>query len=103
MRKVDMDLIGCFTTNVRVTQQLHGAGVPVWVLCPLDDLVHTRIDKIMVITTVDGRIHLGLCPLHLCSVFMGSGAQEGKYKVFDQFTRSQFEAPNVFSWTSGQL
>ncbi|KAK0186229.1 hypothetical protein F5146DRAFT_1142526 [Armillaria mellea] len=45
MRKVDMDLVGCFTTNVWVTQQLHGAGVPVWILRPLDDLVHTRIDK----------------------------------------------------------
>ncbi|KAK0197381.1 hypothetical protein F5146DRAFT_995073 [Armillaria mellea] len=103
MCKVDMDLVGCFTTNVRVTQQLHGAGVPVWVLCPLDDLVHTRIDKVMAITTMDGRVHLGPCPLHLCSVFVGSGTQEGKYKVFDQFTRSQFGAPNVFAWTLGQL
>ncbi|KAK0188586.1 hypothetical protein F5146DRAFT_1002657 [Armillaria mellea] len=103
MRKMDMDLVGCFTTNVQVTQQLHGAGVPVWVLRPLDDLVHTRIDKVTVITTVDGQVHLGPCPLHLCSVFMGSSAQEGKYKVFDQFTRSQFKAPNVFAWMSGQL
>ncbi|KAK0197400.1 hypothetical protein F5146DRAFT_1130265 [Armillaria mellea] len=103
MCKVDMDLIGCFTTNVQVAQQLHGAGVLVWVPCPLDDLVHTRIDKVAAITTVDGQVHLGPCPLRLRSVFMGSGAQEGKYKVFDQFTRSQFRAPNVFTWTSGQL
>ncbi|KAK0183880.1 hypothetical protein F5146DRAFT_1146475 [Armillaria mellea] len=103
MRKVDMDLVGCFTTNIQVTQQLHGAEVPVWVLHPLDDLVHMRIDKVAAITTMDGRVHLGPCPLCLRSVFMGSGAQEGKYKVFDQFTRSQFEAPNVFAWMSGQL
>ena len=103
MPKVDMDLVGCFTTNVRVAQQFHGAGVPVWVLRPLDDLVHTRIDKVAAITTVDGRVHLGPCPLRLRSVFVGSGAEEGKYRAFDQFTRSQFGAPNVFAWTSGQL
>ncbi|KAK0189628.1 hypothetical protein F5146DRAFT_1139039 [Armillaria mellea] len=103
MCKVDMDLVGCFTTNIWVAQQLHGAGVPVWVLRPLDDLVHMRIDKVVVITTMDGRVHLGPCPLCLRLVFVGSGAQEGKYKAFNQFTRSQFEVPNVFAWTSGQL
>ncbi|PBK84356.1 hypothetical protein ARMGADRAFT_1037099 [Armillaria gallica] len=101
--KADMDLVGCFTTDIGVAQQLHRAGVPIWVLRPLDDLVHTRIDKVVEMNTASGRVHLGTCPLHLPSMYVGSGADEAKYNVFDQFTRSHLGAPSVFAWTSGQL
>ncbi|PBK58799.1 hypothetical protein ARMSODRAFT_1027967 [Armillaria solidipes] len=82
--KADVDLVGCFTTDI-------------------EDLVHTRIDKVEVVTKVDGRVHLGTCPLHLPSVYVGSGADEAKYISFDQFTKSHLGIPNVFVWTVGEL
>ncbi|SJL14437.1 uncharacterized protein ARMOST_17894 [Armillaria ostoyae] len=101
--KADVDLVGCFTTDIGVAQQLQRVGVPVWVLRPLEDLVHTRIDKVGVVTKVDGRVHLGTCPLRLPSVYVGSGADEAKYISFDQFTKSHLGIPNVFVWTVGEL
>ncbi len=103
MPKVNVDLVGCFTTDIGVAQQLQRAGVPVWVLRPLEELAHTRIDKVGVLTTVDGRVHLGTCPLRLPSVYVGSGADEAKYIAFDQFTKSHLGIPNVFVWTVGEL
>ncbi|PBK68380.1 hypothetical protein ARMSODRAFT_976187 [Armillaria solidipes] len=97
MPKADVDLVRRFTTDIGVAQQLQRAGVPVWVLCPLEDLVYTRIDK------VDGRVHLGTCPLRLPSVYVGPGADEAKYISFDQFTKSHLGIPNVFVWTVGEL
>ncbi len=74
-----------------------------WVLHPLEDLAHTRIDKVRVLTTVDGRVHLGTCPLCLPSVYVGSGADEAKYNVFDEFTKSHLGILNVFVWTVREL
>ncbi|KAK0481143.1 hypothetical protein EDD18DRAFT_1363245 [Armillaria luteobubalina] len=101
--KADMDLVGCFTTDIGVAQQLHRAGVPVWLLRPLDDVAHTRIDKVVEMSTASGRVHLGTCPLRLPSVYVGSGGDEAKYNAFDHFTRSHLGPPRVFVWTSGQL
>ncbi|KAK0430197.1 hypothetical protein EV421DRAFT_1913248 [Armillaria borealis] len=84
MPKADVDLVGCFTTDI-------------------EDLVHTRIDKVGVVTKVDGRVHLGTCPLHLPSVYVGSGADEAKYISFDQFIKLHLGIPNVFVWTVGEL
>ncbi len=103
MPKADMDLVGCFTIDIGMAQQFHRAGVPIWVLQPLNDLVHTRIDKVVEMNTMSGCVHLGTCPLHLPSVYVGSGTDEAKYNVFDQFTRSHLGALSVFTWTSGQL
>ncbi|KAK0483891.1 hypothetical protein IW261DRAFT_1417651 [Armillaria novae-zelandiae] len=96
--KADMDLVGCFTTDIGVAQQLHRAGVPIWVLWPLNDVMHTRIDKVVEMSTVSGRVHLGTCPLRLPSVYVGSGADEGKYDTFDQFTRSHLDNQGNRSW-----
>ncbi|KAK0215524.1 hypothetical protein IW262DRAFT_1465183 [Armillaria fumosa] len=95
--KADMDLIGCFTTNIGMAQQLHRAGVPIWVLQPLDDLMHIRIGKVIEMNTTSGCVHLGTCPLCLPSIYVGSGADEAKYNTFDQFTRSHLGAlsPNI--------
>ncbi|KAK0430979.1 hypothetical protein EV421DRAFT_1912340 [Armillaria borealis] len=103
MPTADVDLVGCFTTDIGVAQQLQHVGVPVWVLRPLEDLAHTRIDKVGVVTEVNGHVHLGTCPLHLPSVYVGSGADEAKYSAFDQFTKSHLGMPNVFVWTVGEL
>ncbi|KAK0474218.1 hypothetical protein IW261DRAFT_1650979 [Armillaria novae-zelandiae] len=86
--KADMDLVGCFTTDIGVAQQLHRAR---------------RSHLVVEMSTVSGRVHLGTCPLRLPSVYVGSGADEGKYDAFDQFTRSHLGAPRVFAWTSGRL
>ncbi|KAK0237592.1 hypothetical protein EDD85DRAFT_951781 [Armillaria nabsnona] len=103
MPNVNVDLVGCFTTEISVAQQLQQAGIPMWVLRPLEDLAHTRIDKVGVLTTVNSCVHLGTCPLCLPSVYVGSGADEAKYNVFDQFTKSHLGIPNVFVWTVGEL
>ncbi|KAK0477452.1 hypothetical protein IW261DRAFT_1634786 [Armillaria novae-zelandiae] len=87
---LEVEAISTFFSTIQ-SKQLHRAGVPIWVLRPLNDVMHTRIDKVVEMSTVSGRIHLGTCPLRLPSIYVGSGTDEGKYDTFDQFTRSHLE------------
>ncbi|KAK0452207.1 uncharacterized protein EV420DRAFT_1482295 [Desarmillaria tabescens] len=102
IHQADVDMVGCFTTDIGIAQQFVCAGVPVWLLRSLDTLPHTRIDRQGILHNTRSRVHMGTCPLRLPSVYIGSSDDEEKYKVFDRFMQSHLGAPNVFLWTPGQ-
>ncbi|THU92862.1 hypothetical protein K435DRAFT_862048 [Dendrothele bispora CBS 962.96] len=44
---VDCHVIGAFTEDLDVAAQLYRTGIPIWVVRPVDELCHVRIDQVV--------------------------------------------------------
>ncbi len=96
-QRADEHLSGVFTMNTTVVQECFRAGVPVWMIQPLADAARIHIDVLAQIQEPEPPYVLLTPPrLRLRAVYVGSAADEAKYKAIKTFTRSHLSMPNPF-------
>ncbi len=101
LRKADPDLIGAYTSDIHIAQTFLHAGIPVWIVRPVNQLPVIRIDKLDQFQEPRFFISLDQHRTKFQPIFKGHGLSTEKYYAFDRFTRSNIRFPNVFTWTEG--
>ncbi|PBK58917.1 hypothetical protein ARMSODRAFT_983466 [Armillaria solidipes] len=98
-RKADHELMGAYTSDPQVVQSFFRAGIPVWIIRPVDQLPNIRIDRVEHFQEPRFFMSLDQHRAKFCPIFKGHGLSAEKYYAFDKFMRSNVRFPNVFTWT----
>ncbi len=101
LRKADPDLIRAYTSDIHVAQTFLHAGIPIWIVQPVNQLPVIHIDKLDQFQEPRFFISLDQHRTKFQPIFKGHGLSAEKYYAFDRFTRSNIRFPNVFTWTEG--
>jgi hypothetical protein len=92
-----LDLMGAFTWDPIVCQNLFRAGVPVWLIRPYSALRSIRVRKLVPVTRAQGLLSLAPCSRPNCpTLYRGPGDRIEKYLALQASVLDLLKFPNPF-------
>ncbi len=103
-RSADHELMGAYTSDPQVAQSFLHAGIPVWIIWPVDQLSNICINRVDHFQEPSFFMSLDQHCAKFHPIFKGHGLSAERYYAFDKFLCSNVRFPNIFTWTeSGGL